>query len=69
MVEIVRDPVCGMPIDRADAFESATYGGQTYYLCDATCARLFARDPEKFVRHTRAADASTDVDQPRTGER
>ncbi len=63
MVKIVRDPVCGMPIDRDHAFQTATYGGRTYYLCDATCARLFARDPDKFVRLTRAADAATDADQ------
>lgn len=48
----VKDPACGMTIDRAKA---ATAGntlsreGATYYFCSERCKQNFAREPERYL--------------------
>jgi xanthine dehydrogenase accessory factor len=43
------DPVCGMMVQVANARHIATHGGQTYYLCSASCQQRFEADPATFV--------------------
>jgi P-type Cu+ transporter len=45
----VKDPVCGMTINRDSAAASQEYNGQTYYFCSAGCAENFAKDPAKYL--------------------
>lgn len=49
MAEQVKDPVCGMTIDKDKAAATAQYKGQTYYFCAAACKKQFEKDPEKYV--------------------
>lgn len=49
MAETVKDPVCGMTIDKDKAVVTAQYKGQTYYLCGAACKKQFEKNPEKYV--------------------
>ncbi|MBI2957455.1 MAG: ATP-binding cassette domain-containing protein [Chloroflexi bacterium] len=49
-MKVHRDPVCGMEIDPARASRSLTHNGVTYYFCAEGCQRLFAEDPNRFLK-------------------
>ena len=44
----VKDPVCGMMIDRESAAASTTYESQEVYFCSAECRRDFEADPGRY---------------------
>ena len=46
----VKDPVCGMEVDEAQAPAAATCQGQTYYFCNLNCKKSFDAEPEKYAR-------------------
>jgi len=48
---MVRDPVCGMDIDRINVPESlqAERQGSMYYFCSPECKLEFDQDPAKFI--------------------
>jgi Cu+-exporting ATPase len=46
----VKDPVCGMTIDKATAAGSFQYKGMTYYFCSANCENQFKKNPEKYIK-------------------
>jgi len=46
---IVKDPVCNMDVDPANARGPAEYKGQTYYFCSPGCLTRFNADPEKYL--------------------
>ena len=52
----VKDPVCGMDVDPANALGQAEYKGQTFHFCGSTCKEKFDHDPEKYLgkAHTAA---------------
>ena len=45
----VRDPVCGMAVERAGARHTARHKGQTFYFCCARCRERFTAAPEEFL--------------------
>lgn len=45
----VKDPVCGMTLEEADAAATEQHGGTTYYFCSADCAEEFRNDPESYI--------------------
>ena len=45
----VRDPVCGMDIDREMAAGSLRREGRTYYFCSKGCLQAFRWHPEPFL--------------------
>lgn len=47
---MVRDPVCGMLIEKKDAAGMAEYEGKTYYFHTTDCNAAFEQSPEKYVR-------------------
>jgi len=47
-MSLVKDPVCGMKIDKKTA-EKLKYKGKTYYFCDMICKVEFENDPEKYL--------------------
>ena len=51
----VKDPVCGMMIDRDTAAAQSQYQGRTYYFCSQQCVRQFESEPERYAG---AADVS-----------
>src|SRR5271163_2800689 len=53
-IAVVRDPVCGMPVDPQQAAGSAVYRGETFYFCSKGCAAKFQAAPEKYL-HPAAA--------------
>lgn len=46
---MVKDPVCGMDVDPANAADSVEYKGQTYYFCAPGCKVAFEKEPEKYL--------------------
>ncbi len=55
MADTVRDPVCGMDIDPANAAGKSEYKGQTYYFCSSGCKKAFDKEPEKYLGQTAEA--------------
>ena len=57
----VRDPVCGMTVDRFATPHRLEWGGKTWYFCSAGCKGRFEEDPERYAsgaeRHDHAAHA------------
>ena len=51
----VRDPVCGMAVDRKTPFTS-TVGGRTVYFCSAHCKKRFDADPDAFADRARGQE-------------
>ncbi|HUO60121.1 MAG TPA: heavy metal translocating P-type ATPase [Candidatus Acidoferrales bacterium] len=48
--EKVKDPVCGMSVDRANARGgSFSHNGTTYYFCNPKCNERFQADPAKYL--------------------
>ena len=45
----VKDPVCGMMVDRASAAKSSTWEGTKYYFCSKECADKFDQAPGTYV--------------------
>jgi len=48
--EKVKDPVCGMTIDKAAAKGKSDYQGKTYYFCSDGCKKKFDAEPGKYVQ-------------------
>ena len=45
----VKDPVCGMDVDPANAVGQAKYKGQDFYFCGSTCKEKFEDNPQQYV--------------------
>ncbi len=54
----VKDPVCGMTVDPANAEFSARHEGETYYFCSDACRKKFIADPAKYLHPQEAAPAA-----------
>jgi P-type Cu+ transporter len=47
--EKVKDPVCGMTIEKSSADGPAEYQGRQYYFCSPGCLKKFEQEPEKYA--------------------
>jgi P-type Cu+ transporter len=56
MTATTADPVCGMGIDRFEAYSSGRFEGHTYYFCSDVCKMRFDADPERYVFGDGTAD-------------
>ncbi len=45
----VRDEVCGMEFEAADASVTMRLDGKEYYFCGERCKRLFKEHPGRYV--------------------
>ncbi|MBA3658150.1 MAG: YHS domain-containing protein [Gemmatimonadales bacterium] len=45
----VKDPVCGMMIEKEDAVATAEHRGKTYYFCSEDCQVEFKGNPEDYA--------------------
>lgn len=57
----VRDEVCGMTFDAADAAASTKWNGRTFYFCADRCRRRFEEHPDWYVS-TRTDEPASKVD-------
>ena len=46
---MVKDPVCGMEFERANAAAATDFHGHVYYFCSAGCKLHFLADPDRYV--------------------
>ena len=45
----VRDPVCGMTIERDEAAATSEYQGKTFYFCNPGCKAKFDAEPGRYA--------------------
>ncbi|MGK7312666.1 MAG: YHS domain-containing protein [Candidatus Longimicrobiales bacterium M2_2A_002] len=45
----VKDPVCGMQIEKEDAVARVEYKGKAYYFCSEDCSSEFEDNPEDYA--------------------
>ena len=45
----VKDPVCGMTVDRHAGLPSSAYRGRTYFFCGEHCKHTFDQNPEAYA--------------------
>ncbi len=48
--DLVRDVVCGMTIDKANAAGSVEHDGNWYYFCSEHCKMKFESAPENYTQ-------------------
>src|SRR2546426_3341460 len=73
----MRDPVCGMQVNDANASTKSEHNGNTYYFCSPGCKVRFDADPERLLgqhegrmshspqaAHSARMDHSSHPDQP-----
>ncbi len=46
---MVKDPVCGMDIDKEKAAGQQEHEGKTYYFCSASCHNKFKATPQAYA--------------------
>lgn len=47
-MKMVKDPVCGMEVDKATTPWKAKVGSKEYFFCSDTCRRDFEAEPVKY---------------------
>jgi len=50
---IVKDVVCGMRLSVSEVFDTAKYGGQTYYFCASGCQEKFVTNPKRYIKEVK----------------
>jgi P-type Cu+ transporter len=60
-VEMAKDPVCGMDVNREDSAGSYEYHGATYHFCSENCLHKFKSDPKKFLTPQKAEPSQEGV--------
>jgi xanthine dehydrogenase accessory factor len=50
----VRDPICGMTVDKSKARYKADFQGKTFYFCCAGCKQTFEQSPQSYVALAKA---------------
>ena len=48
MSEKVKDPVCGMEIDKEKGKGPVKHAGKSYYFCSDSCRLKFEKEPDKY---------------------
>jgi YHS domain-containing protein len=54
----VKDPVCGMELETADAAGHTEHKGKTHYFCAPGCKEKFDANPEQYVGKSSTAAKS-----------
>ena len=56
MGERVKDPVCGMGIEKDNAEGAIEHMGKTFYFCSAGCREKFENQPKKYIEKELGGD-------------
>lgn len=51
MDEIVKDPVCGMELEKDTAEGNVAHMGKTFFFCSEGCKNKFEKDPMKYMNN------------------
>lgn len=49
MAEEVKDPVCGMALDKDKAGATSEHMGKTFYFCAQACKEKFDQEPMRYM--------------------
>src|SRR5579871_5601319 len=49
VVDVTKDPVCGMTVDPQNTRHRATCSGADYFFCSAGCRTKFEADPARYL--------------------
>lgn len=49
LLNMDKDLVCGMIVDKKKVTHKSEYEGKTYYFCSEFCKRAFDKEPRKYV--------------------
>jgi Cu+-exporting ATPase len=49
VIDLAKDPICGMKVDEKNAKYVSTHSGRDYYFCSATCKGTFEKNPMKYM--------------------
>ncbi len=49
MVDVMKDPVCGMDVEEEDPELVSGYKGKSYRFCSALCKQKFDKKPEDYA--------------------
>jgi P-type Cu+ transporter len=52
VIEVEKDPVCGMQVDQKKAAGTSEHQGKTWYFCSAGCKRKFDENPERYAKQS-----------------
>ncbi len=47
---MVKDPVCGMEVNEAEAKAKSEHMGKKYYFCSHHCKMQFDKEPMKYIK-------------------
>jgi YHS domain-containing protein len=50
IINMVKDPVCGMTVDENTAAGKSAFEGITYYFCAPGCKKVFDKDTRRFLK-------------------
>lgn len=50
MIDLAKDPICGMKVDEKNAKYVSKHMGRDYYFCSADCKSTFDKNPTKYAR-------------------
>ncbi len=48
-MKLVKDPVCGMEIEKSANAGEVEYNGTVYYFCCSGCKDKFEENPEQYI--------------------
>jgi YHS domain-containing protein len=54
VLEMTKDPVCGMTVDDQTPHRTA-HAGQTFLFCSESCKKKFEAEPERYAPRAEAA--------------
>jgi len=54
---MVRDPVCGMEIEKKNAAAQQEHEGKTYYFCSTSCHDKFRAAPQNYLQKQAGGEA------------
>jgi YHS domain-containing protein len=52
VMNMAKDPVCGMQVDEKKPGATSNYQGKIYYFCSPSCKRAFENNPVRFVKQS-----------------
>ena len=58
---MVKDPVCGMEVDEAEAKAKSEHMGNTYYFCSHHCKMQFDKEPMKYIKKEECCQEVVDM--------
>lgn len=59
---MVKDPVCGMMVDKSSPPARTTYKDKEYFFCSNLCKIAFDMEPEKYINKEQQQQEEKDED-------